>query len=75
MTNVTTSPLVEVFDERLRGVRLFLKRDDLVDAEVPGNKWRKLKYNLVAAREQGHRRLLTFGGALSFPARSMFRSM
>ncbi|GAA3740591.1 pyridoxal-phosphate dependent enzyme [Salinactinospora qingdaonensis] len=61
------SPLVEVADERLRrrGVRLLLKRDDLIDAEIPGNKWRKLQPNLAAARRQGHRRLLTFGGAYS----------
>jgi 1-aminocyclopropane-1-carboxylate deaminase len=32
---------------------------------VPGNKWRKLRYNLAAAKEQGHSRLLTFGGAYS----------
>ena len=31
----------------------------------PGNKWRKLKYNLQVAREQGHRTLLSFGGAYS----------
>jgi 1-aminocyclopropane-1-carboxylate deaminase len=61
------SPLVELPDDRLAGsgVRLFLKRDDLIHPEVPGNKWRKLKYNLAAAREQGHTRLLTFGGAFS----------
>jgi 1-aminocyclopropane-1-carboxylate deaminase len=61
------SPLTELRDERVEpyGVRLFLKRDDLVHPEVPGNKWRKLKHNLAAAREQGHTRLLTFGGAFS----------
>lgn len=61
------SPLCEVFDFRLtrHGVRLWLKRDDLIHPEVPGNKWRKLKYNLVAAREAGANRLLTFGGAYS----------
>lgn len=61
------SPLVELQDDRVgrRGVRLFLKRDDLIHPEVPGNKWRKLKYNLAAARAQGHTRLLTFGGAYS----------
>jgi 1-aminocyclopropane-1-carboxylate deaminase len=61
------SPLVELIDDRLepRGVRLYLKRDDLIHPEIPGNKWRKLKYNLAAAREQGHTRLLTFGGAFS----------
>jgi len=30
-----------------------------------GNKWRKLKYNLAAARTAGHTKLLTFGGAFS----------
>src|ERR1700742_3639869 len=61
------SPLVELRDDRTmrQGVRLHLKRDDLIHPEVPGNKWRKLKYNLAAAREQGHTRLLTLGGAYS----------
>ncbi|UOQ73752.1 1-aminocyclopropane-1-carboxylate deaminase/D-cysteine desulfhydrase [Hymenobacter cellulosilyticus] len=47
------------------GVRLLLVRDDLTHPELPGNKWRKLKYNLQAARKQGHDTLLTFGGAFS----------
>ncbi len=59
------SPLTEVRDDRLGGVRLFLKRDDLIHPELPGNKWRKLKYNLAEARRQGRRTLLTFGGAYS----------
>lgn len=61
------SPLVEIHDARVesRGVRLYLKRDDLIHAELPGNKWRKLKYNIRAAREQGMSTLLTFGGAYS----------
>lgn len=46
-------------------IRLFLKRDDLLHPQVSGNKWRKLKYNLLAAREQGFDTLLTFGGARS----------
>ncbi|GAB3575200.1 pyridoxal-phosphate dependent enzyme [Hymenobacter daeguensis] len=48
-----------------QGVRLLLWRDDLAHPDLPGNKARKLKYNLRAAREQGHRTLLTFGGAYS----------
>lgn len=48
-----------------RGVRLRLLRDDLRHPELPGNKWRKLKYNLLAAQQQGHDTLLTFGGAYS----------
>src|SRR4051812_21512449 len=61
------SPLVELHDERLerRGVHLRLKRDDLIGPDLPGNKWRKLRYNLEAARQQGFTRLLTFGGAYS----------
>ncbi|MGK5501102.1 1-aminocyclopropane-1-carboxylate deaminase/D-cysteine desulfhydrase [Streptomyces sp. URMC 125] len=61
------SPLVEVFDERFahHGVRLLLKRDDLIHPEIPGNKWRKLVPNLRAALAGGERTLLTFGGAYS----------
>ncbi|MEV5965570.1 pyridoxal-phosphate dependent enzyme [Kribbella sp. NPDC051952] len=61
------SPLVELYDDRLTaaGVRVLLKRDDLIHPEIPGNKWRKLKYNLAAARELGHTTILTFGGAYS----------
>jgi len=58
------SPTEELLDDRAqaRGVRLFLKRDDLIHPDFPGNKWRKLKYNLAVA---GGRPLLTFGGAYS----------
>jgi 1-aminocyclopropane-1-carboxylate deaminase len=61
------SALQELRDERLerRGVHLQLKRDDLINPEIPGNKWRKLRYNLEAAQKQGLTRLLTFGGAFS----------
>ncbi|HEX8350842.1 MAG TPA: pyridoxal-phosphate dependent enzyme [Hymenobacter sp.] len=48
-----------------RGIRLLLLRDDLTHPELPGNKWRKLKYNLQAARNQAYDTLLTFGGAYS----------
>ena len=48
-----------------KGVRLLLWRDDLANPDLPGNKARKLKYNLAAARQQGHHTLLTFGGAYS----------
>ncbi|MBJ6107732.1 1-aminocyclopropane-1-carboxylate deaminase/D-cysteine desulfhydrase [Hymenobacter sp. BT523] len=48
-----------------RGVRLLLWRDDLAHPDLPGNKARKLKYNLQAACEQGHHTLLTVSGAYS----------
>lgn len=59
------SPLEELDDPRFDGVRLLLKRDDLIHPEVSGNKWRKLKDNLAAARAEGYDRILTFGGAYS----------
>ncbi|MEV4008612.1 pyridoxal-phosphate dependent enzyme [Actinomadura sp. NPDC049753] len=61
----TASPVVELADERAarRALRLFLKRDDLIHPELPGNKWRKLRHNIGPAREHGT--LLTFGGAYS----------
>ncbi|MFD3837460.1 1-aminocyclopropane-1-carboxylate deaminase/D-cysteine desulfhydrase [Streptomyces sp. NPDC058642] len=58
------SPLQEIEDDRFtrRGVRLSLKRDDLIHPDLVGNKWRKLAPNLTAA---AGRTLLTFGGAYS----------
>lgn len=44
------------------GLRLLLKREDLIHPELGGNKWRKLRYNLQRARSLGKSRLLTFGG-------------
>ena len=46
-------------------IQLFLKRDDLLHPAISGNKWRKLKYNLLAAQQQRFTTLLTFGGAYS----------
>ncbi|HSD14853.1 MAG TPA: pyridoxal-phosphate dependent enzyme [Flavobacterium sp.] len=48
-----------------KGVLLFLKREDLLDPEISGNKFRKLKYNLIEAKSKGCKTLLTFGGAFS----------
>ncbi|RYG08573.1 MAG: pyridoxal-phosphate dependent enzyme [Chitinophagaceae bacterium] len=43
----------------------FIKRDDLIDPFVSGNKWRKLKYILLEATKQHKSHLVTFGGAYS----------
>ncbi|MEV6958757.1 pyridoxal-phosphate dependent enzyme [Streptomyces sp. NPDC051207] len=58
------SPVREVRDARFErhGVRLLLKRDDLIHPELIGNKWRKLAPNLAAA---AGRTVVTFGGAYS----------
>ncbi|GAB2832871.1 pyridoxal-phosphate dependent enzyme [Actinocorallia aurea] len=65
LPDVPPTPLVPIVDDRLGGVRLLLKRDDLIDPQIPGNKWRKLRHNLAEAAAQGHDTLLTFGGAYS----------
>ena len=46
-------------------ITLLVRREDLLHPEVSGNKWRKLKYNLLAAAENNLETLLTFGGAFS----------
>lgn len=40
-------------------------REDELHPEISGNKWRKLKYNVIKAKEEGYDKLLTFGGAFS----------
>lgn len=48
-----------------KGISLFIKREDTLHPFISGNKYRKLKYNLIEAQEKGLNTLLTFGGAFS----------
>lgn len=45
--------------------QLYIKPDYLIDPFISGNKYRKLKYNILEAKQQGCTTLLTFGGAYS----------
>ncbi|VAX19086.1 pyridoxal phosphate-dependent deaminase, putative [hydrothermal vent metagenome] len=47
------------------GVNVLMKRTDLVHPVISGNKWYKMKYNIVEMQKQGIDTLLTFGGAYS----------
>ncbi len=47
------------------GVEIYVLRLDLMHPWVNGNKWFKLKYNLLQAKQQNFTTLLTFGGAYS----------
>lgn len=58
-------PTVKVEHSFHNGIELFIRREDLLHPEVSGNKFRKLKYNMEAAVSEGHRQVLTFGGAYS----------
>ncbi len=61
------SPLQKIEDNLFieKKIQVFVKRDDLIHAEISGNKWRKLKYNLLHAKEKGFENIVTFGGAFS----------
>ncbi len=61
------SPLQEIhlplFQEH--EVAVYMKRDDLLNPLISGNKWRKLKYNLFELIRLGKPGIITFGGAFS----------
>ncbi|WNC72891.1 pyridoxal-phosphate dependent enzyme [Thalassotalea psychrophila] len=61
------SPVNQLFHSSFNEhkVEVFIKRDDLIHPIVSGNKWRKLKYNLLSAKELGYQQILSFGGAFS----------
>tara|TARA_B100001287_G_scaffold271597_1_gene272117 strand:- start:355 stop:1242 length:888 start_codon:yes stop_codon:yes gene_type:complete len=49
----------------LKEIELFVKRIDLLDPLISGNKFYKLKYNMLEAIRQKKKYILTFGGAYS----------
>jgi 1-aminocyclopropane-1-carboxylate deaminase len=61
------TPLQKIESDLLthKSVNLFVKRDDLTNPYIQGNKWRKLKYNLERAQAMKCYTLLTFGGPKS----------
>ncbi|MBT1685261.1 1-aminocyclopropane-1-carboxylate deaminase/D-cysteine desulfhydrase [Dawidia soli] len=67
MLSYRATPVIPISDDPLSaaGITLHVKREDLNHPHVSGNKWWKLKYNLEAAKQQGHTTVLTFGGAYS----------
>lgn len=62
-----TTPLTplnsRLFEEQQ--IEVWMKRDDLNHPTIQGNKWHKLKYNLLQAKKLGKTTLITFGGAFS----------
>lgn len=63
-------PQQESFNQKIAipnnfGIEVYVKREDVLHSEISGNKFRKLKYNLIEARTLGFTKLLTFGGAYS----------
>lgn len=64
---ISPSPLQSLsfplFDEKK--ITVSVKRDDLLHTHISGNKWRKLKFNLLEARKLGINHIVSFGGAYS----------
>ena len=60
LQEITGHPVLEKAD-----ISLTVKREDLNNETVSGNKWWKLKLNLDEAINTGHHSILTFGGAYS----------
>ena len=54
------NPLFDIYE-----ISLKIKRDDLIHPVISGNKWRKLKYQLVDALESRTSHLISMGGAYS----------
>ncbi len=46
-------------------ISLTIKREDLIHPYLSGNKYRKLKYNLLQAKAEQKHRIITYGGAFS----------
>ena len=67
MLKYSETPILEFTTNETRAeeIRILVKREDLNHPLVSGNKWWKLKYNLLEARRLGMQRILTFGGAYS----------
>lgn len=64
----TRAAIIETIHHPLldeQSINLCIKRDDLLHPIISGNKWRKLKYTLLYALNNGHQHLISMGGAYS----------
>ncbi|MBQ4812142.1 1-aminocyclopropane-1-carboxylate deaminase [Pseudoalteromonas luteoviolacea] len=66
-SNHLESPIQRICHPLLsaKKVELLVKRDDLLHPTIQGNKWRKLKHNLLELKRRKNDALLTFGGPFS----------
>ncbi|MBY6212228.1 pyridoxal-phosphate dependent enzyme [Microbulbifer agarilyticus] len=58
-------PYQQVNSELIPNIDLWVRRDDLIDPIISGNKAYKLIYNLLEARKLGKDTIVTWGGAWS----------
>lgn len=64
---LTPSPLERIEDDTFQnlGITVYIKRDDLIHPVISGNKWRKLKYNILHVINGQHPEVVSFGGPYS----------
>ncbi len=68
MSLIFTPPFIQQINSKITreaDVNLSVLRLDVMHPWVNGNKWFKLKYNLLEAKQKNFTKLLTFGGAYS----------
>ncbi len=68
MKSIFKKPFLEEInysDWKDKKLTVSVLREDLVHPFISGNKWRKLKYNILDFKNSGKKTLLTFGGAFS----------
>ncbi|PNJ91217.1 1-aminocyclopropane-1-carboxylate deaminase [Cylindrospermopsis raciborskii C04] len=68
MSSIFLSPPIQKIHNPLAdhlSIELYVLRLDLIHLQINGNKWFKLKYNLLEAKHNQCTSLLTFGGAYS----------
>jgi len=63
--DATPVQYIEYVNHKGDRINLWVKRDDLIDNQISGNKWRKLKYNVKHAVSSGYKGIASFGGAFS----------
>lgn len=60
-----TSEVENVYRNVKTGISIDIKREDKIHPQVSGNKFRKLKYNILKALDENRKCILTYGGAFS----------
>lgn len=60
-----TNPVKNEFVTQIKGIKITIKREDLLHPFISGNKFRKLRYNLLPLNSDSGVGVATFGGAFS----------
>lgn len=65
IVDITRVKLEQIAHPFSNSIKLYMLRLDLIDDEISGNKWFKLKHNIANTLQENKTQLITFGGAFS----------